>query len=52
MIIFLAPIFENVPLDLDSFAECFGVKLYGFIPSLVGYRDNQIRFAFRAQVTL
>ena len=38
--------------DLDSFAERFGVKLYGFIPSLVYYLDNQIRFAFREEVTL
>ena len=38
--------------DLDSFAERFGVKLYGFMPSLVYYLDNQIRFAFREEVTL
>ena len=43
---------ENVPLDLDTFAERFGVKLYGFIPTLVYYLDNQIRFAFREKVTL
>jgi hypothetical protein len=43
---------ENVSLDLDTFAERFGVKLYGFIPSLVYYLDNQIRFAFREKVTL
>ena len=43
---------ENVSLDLDTFAERFGVKLYGFIPSLVYYLDNQIRFAFREEVTL
>jgi len=42
----------NVPLDLDTFAKRFGVKLYGFIPSLVYYLDNQIRFAFREEVTL
>ena len=42
----------NVTLDLDTFAERFGVKLYGFIPSLVYYLDNQIRFAFREKVTL
>jgi len=40
------------PLDLDAFSERFGVKLYGFIPSLVYYLDNQIRFAFREEVTL
>ena len=43
---------ENVPLDLDIFTERFGVKLYGFIPSLVYYLDNHIRFAFREEVTL
>ena len=43
---------ENVPLDLDAFAKRFGVKLYGFVPALVYYLDNQIRFAFREEVTL
>ena len=43
---------KKVPLDLESFAERFGVKLYRFIPTLVYYLDNQIRFAFRAEVTL
>jgi hypothetical protein len=43
---------EKVPLDLDTFAERFGVKLYGFIPALVYYLDNRIRFAFREEVTL
>ena len=43
---------ENAPLDLDTFAKRFGVKLYGFVPTLVYYLDNQIRFAFREEVTL
>jgi uncharacterized protein YhbP (UPF0306 family) len=43
---------EGVPLDLDTFAKRFGVKLYGFVPSLVYYLDNQIRFAFREEVML
>ena len=43
---------ESKHPDIDSFAERFGVKLYGFIPSLVYYLDNQIRFAFREEVTL
>ena len=43
---------DNIPLDLDTFAERFGVKLYGFIPSRVYYLDNQIRFAFREEVAL
>ena len=43
---------DNIPLDLDTFAERFGVKLYGFITSRVYYLDNQIRFAFREEVAL
>ena len=43
---------ENISMDLDSFAQRFGVKLYRFIPTLVYYLDNQIRFAFREEVTL
>ena len=42
----------NKPLDLDAFSVRFGVKLYGFSPSLVYYLENQIRFAFREEVTL
>jgi uncharacterized protein YhbP (UPF0306 family) len=43
---------DNFCLDLDTFAKRFGVRLYGFVPSLVYYLDNQIRFAFREEVTL
>ena len=43
---------KSTTLDLESFAERFGVKLYRFIPTLVYYLDNQIRFAFRTEVTL
>ena len=43
---------DNQPLDLNTFAKRFGVKLYSFTPSLVYYLDNQIRFAFREKVTL
>jgi len=43
---------KNAPLDLERFTERFGVKLYGFSPSLVYYLDNQIRFAFREEVSL
>ena len=43
---------ENISLDLDTFAQRFGVKLYRFIPTLAYYLDNQIRFAFREEVTL
>ena len=41
---------QNTALDLKSFGERFGVKLYKFIPELVYYLDNQIRFAFREAV--
>jgi uncharacterized protein YhbP (UPF0306 family) len=43
---------DNQPLDLNTFAKRFGVKLYSFTPSLVYYLDNQIRFAFREEATL
>ncbi len=43
---------ETVSLDLDAFAERFGVRLYGFIPSLVYYLDNRIHFAFREEVSI
>ena len=43
---------DNQPLDLNTFAKRFGVKLYSFNPSLVYYLDNQIRFAFREEATL
>ena len=43
---------DNASFDLKSFSERFGVKLYKFVPELVYYLDNQIRFAFREVVTL
>jgi uncharacterized protein YhbP (UPF0306 family) len=43
---------DNTHLDLNAFADRFGVKLYSFIPTMVYYLDNQIRFAFREEVTL
>jgi uncharacterized protein YhbP (UPF0306 family) len=43
---------KDAPLDLANFGERFGVKLYKFIPALVYYLDNQIRFAFREEVKL
>jgi uncharacterized protein YhbP (UPF0306 family) len=50
---FTTDFFKDSPsLDLDAFTKRFGVKLYSFIPSLVYYLDNQIRFAFREEVTL
>jgi uncharacterized protein YhbP (UPF0306 family) len=43
---------KNAVLDIRSFRERFGVRLYKFSPSLVYYLDNQIRFAFRETVRL
>jgi uncharacterized protein YhbP (UPF0306 family) len=43
---------KNTPLDLTSFKDRFGVRLYKFIPVQVYYLDNQIRFAFREEVKL
>ena len=43
---------KNTSMDLESFWERFGVKLYRFKPSLVYYLDNRIRFAFRAEVKI
>jgi uncharacterized protein YhbP (UPF0306 family) len=43
---------KNSRPDLASFSDRFGVRLYKFVPSLVYYLDNQIRFAFRAEVKL
>lgn len=43
---------KNASLDLKSFGERFGVRLYKFVPTLVYYLDNQIRFAFREVVKL
>jgi len=43
---------ENTPLNLASFKDRFGVRLYKFIPTLAYYLDNQIRFAFREEVKL
>ena len=43
---------KNTPLNLESFRDRFGVRLYKFIPTLVYYLDNQIRFAFREEVKI
>jgi hypothetical protein len=43
---------KDASLDLNGFSDRFGVKLYRFVPSLVYYLDNRIRFAFREAVNL
>lgn len=43
---------KTASLDLKGFGERFGVKLYRFVPALVYYLDNRIRFAFREVVKL
>jgi len=39
-------------MDLDSFGRRFRVRLYKFEPDLIYYMDNEIRFGFRAELTL
>jgi uncharacterized protein YhbP (UPF0306 family) len=39
-------------MDLDGFSKRFRVRLYKFVPTLVYYLDNQIRFGFRGEVSL
>lgn len=39
-------------IDLSAFTRHFKVKLYRFVPSLVYYQDNSIRFSFRERITL
>lgn len=43
---------KNSSMDPESFWERFGVKFYGFKPTLVYYLDNRIRFAFREEVKI
>jgi len=43
---------KSAALDIKSFSDRFGVKLYKFTPTRVYYLDNQIRFAFRETVKL
>ena len=43
---------KGAPLDIKSFGDRFGVRLYKFNPAQVYYLDNQIRFAFREVVKL
>jgi uncharacterized protein len=40
----------NQAMDMASFEKRFRVKLYKFIPSMVWYLDNKIRFGFREEV--
>ena len=39
-------------LDLEGFTKRFKVRLYAFLPKLVFYSDNRIRFGFREEVRL
>jgi uncharacterized protein YhbP (UPF0306 family) len=43
---------KSTSMDLKSFWNRFGVKLYRFKPSKAYYLDNRIRFAFRAEVKI
>jgi uncharacterized protein YhbP (UPF0306 family) len=39
-------------LDLETFVKRFKVRLYKFVPSLIYYLDNKIRFGFREKISL
>jgi uncharacterized protein YhbP (UPF0306 family) len=43
---------KDASLNLRSFGDRFGVKLYKFVPGLIYYLDNHICFAFREKVKL
>ncbi|RJR42330.1 MAG: hypothetical protein C4576_16275 [Desulfobacteraceae bacterium] len=42
----------SLQIDLDSFIKKFHVRLYVFIPNLLYYQDNRIRFSFREMIRL
>ena len=39
-------------INLESLGKRFRVKLYKFVPHLIYYLDNEIKFGFRGEVTL
>lgn len=39
-------------LDLENFGKRFNVRFYRFVPELVYYLDNRIKFGFREEVRL
>ena len=42
----------SLQIDLDAFTKKFKVRLYAFVPTLLYYQDNRIRFSFREKITL
>jgi len=42
----------SLRVDLESFIQKFHVRLYVFLPTLVYYQDNRIRFSFREMIRL
>ena len=50
---FIKEFFEpGQALDLENFEKRFKVRFYRFVPTLVYYLDNQIKFGFRTEVDL
>lgn len=43
---------DSESLDLRSFGNTFGVRLYNFRPDLIYYTDNQIHFGFRSEISI
>jgi len=43
---------DDERMDLNDFFARFKVHLYVFVPDLVYYQDNQIRFGFRKEICL
>jgi len=42
----------EMPLNVEDFKQRFNVRMYAFIPALVYYLDNRIRFGFREKVDM
>lgn len=40
----------GMDLDLEAFGKQFRVRLYRFVPEVIYYLDNQIRFGFREEI--
>lgn len=42
----------SLQIDLQNFIKKFNVRLYVFLPTLLYYQDNRIRFSFREKISL
>ena len=43
---------SGMPLTMEAFQQRFKVRMYAFIPELVYYLDNRIRFGFREKIDM